>query len=62
MAIEFSFVVNLLVNFLVDFTVEGESNPTKDFNAIANRYVKGEFKRDIFAIIPFQFLVLEKNR
>jgi hypothetical protein len=53
MAIEISFLINVFVNFLVDFKVEGESNPTRDFNAIANRYVKGEFKRDLIALIPF---------
>ena len=53
MWIEFSFVVNVFISFLTDFIVEGESKPTRDFNLIANRYVKGEFKFDIIALIPF---------
>jgi hypothetical protein len=61
-AIETSFVINVAIKFLLDFTIEGESNPTRSFNAIANRYVKGELKRDIFALIPFQYLELDKHR
>ena len=51
--IEGSFLLNIVITFLVDYKDEGDPIPVRDFNKIANRYLYGDFALDIFTLIPF---------
>lgn len=61
MFVECSFCIQMIANFLTDFTVEGENYPTRDFNKIAKNYIKNDFLVDFIALLPFQLIHMENH-
>ena len=45
-------MIAMVIEFITDYTEEGEDAPTKDFGKIVRRYLKGSFAMDFIPIIP----------
>ena len=52
LAIEAFFLIAMIVEFITDYTEEGEDAPTRDIAKIVRRYLKGSFAMDFIPIIP----------
>ena len=55
---EIFFVVSLLMNFFVEYKIEGQVQPIRDLQKIAMNYIQGYFFFDLIPVIPFQLLDL----
>ena len=55
---EVIFFMTLCFNFLVDFQVDGEPKPVRDYKRIAQRYLSGNFIIDFIPIVPLYMLPL----
>ena len=51
-ALELTFLFNMIVNFLVDFVPPGENESEKSLSVIAERYFKNDFVRDLVPLLP----------
>lgn len=47
------FLIDIALKFLVSFTKDGETIPTKDLSKIAQRYLRKGFIFDFIPLIPF---------
>ena len=50
---EVSFAVNLCVQFITDYQIDGDKKPITDFKKIAMNYIDGDFWLDFLPLIPF---------
>lgn len=63
--IEFIFLIDFMMTFFVDYKdqMKNHEHVIRDHEKIATRYIQnGSFKIDILALLPVQWLVLERNR
>jgi len=56
------FTIAIFLNFLTEFTIDGETVPCRDINKIVVRYFKSSFLIDLIAWIPFHFLAGKDDR
>ena len=47
------FFIDIVRNFLTEYTKDGETVPCRDLKKIAVRYIKNGFKMDLICWIPF---------
>ena len=59
---EFIFVMDMIVQFLLEFKPEDQYNTVRDLTEIAKRYIKGRFFIDLMALIPFIYLFDNERR
>lgn len=50
---DFIFLVDIVLNFLLEFVSEEKTRPVRDITKIATRYFKDTFVLDVLAIFPF---------
>ena len=63
MVFEGTFLVDIIVNFLLTYEVEGSGHHMeRDLAKIASNYFWGTFKNDLFPLLPLQFIDLNKGR
>ena len=51
------FLVAMLIEFITDYTEEGDEAPTRDFHKIVKRYLKDGFVLDFIPLFPIQSLL-----
>ena len=51
------FAVAMIVEFITDYTDEGNEAPTRDFHKIAKRYLKDGFVLDFIPLFPLQSIL-----
>ena len=54
---EIFFLISMYSNFMTDYLPEGSSEPVRDLQKIAIRYLKGDFFMQFLALIPFTFFI-----
>ena len=59
---ETMFLIDLILNFFVEYQPEDSKYPVRDMSKIAVHYLQGEFKMDAIPLIPFQFMTMKNNR
>lgn len=59
---ETMFLIDLILNFFVEYQPEDSKHPVRDMSKIAVHYLQGEFKMDAIPLIPFQFMTMKNNR
>ena len=52
LAIEIFFLVAMIIEFITDYTEEGDEVPTKDLHKIVKRYLKNGFILDFIPLFP----------
>jgi len=48
------FVFAMVIEFITDYTEEGDEVPTRDFSKIVRRYLKHGFVMDFIPLFPIQ--------
>jgi len=51
------FTITIIVNFITDYTPQGETQPVRNLEKIAKRYLRGNFMYDFVAWFPFHWLL-----
>ena len=59
---ELIFFLDIILQFLLEFTSETSSIPVRDLEKIAWNYIYNGFVTDFIAIIPLQIIQLKNNR
>lgn len=54
--IEILFLIDMLLEFILEYTDEQTNQPVRNISAIALRYAKGDMKYDLLPLIPFNSL------
>ena len=49
-------LIDLMLNFFVEYQPEDTLKRERDFAAIARRYIKGQFFIDLLALFPFVYI------
>ena len=49
-------MIDMALQFFLEYTPEGIAIPESDLKKISWNYLTGQFKLDMLALIPFQFL------
>jgi hypothetical protein len=55
-SIEAVMLLDIILQFLIEFQPEDTLKRERDLTAIARRYIKGEFIIDILALFPFVYI------
>ena len=55
-------MIDMALQFFLEYTPEGVAIPESDLKKISWHYLNGDFKLDMLALIPFQFLQMKNNR
>jgi len=50
---EFCFLIDIFINFFIEFKSEEKLTPIRDIGKIAERYLKGNFLLDLISFFPF---------
>ena len=58
---EVIFVVDMIVQFTLEFKPEDQYNTVRDLTEIAKRYLRGRFLIDFIALIPLQYMFVTKH-
>jgi len=53
---EIAMLIDLMLNFFVEYQPEDTLKRERDFAAIARRYIKGQFFIDLLALFPFVYI------
>lgn len=59
---ELIFLIHMLLQFLVEFTPEGNKVPITDLSKISMNYINGDFVWDFIPIIPVYVVPMDRNR
>lgn len=54
---EFCFLIDVIINFFIEFKSEEKLQPVRDFGMIAERYLKGAFLLDVISFFPFILII-----
>ena len=57
MVLEIFFALNIIKNFMTDFTQENSHKPNRHLTQIFNHYFLGGFMLDFIAFFPFSFIL-----
>jgi hypothetical protein len=52
----------MILQFFLEYCPEGIVTPETDLRKIAYHYLNGDFKLDMVALLPLQFLDMKNNR
>ena len=55
------FTIDIAVNFLTEYRDVGETQPIRQFEKIAQRYIQGEFLLDLVAWFPIHYIIDRKD-
>jgi len=58
---EVIFILDMGVQFILEYKPEDQYNKVRDLTKIAKRYIKTRFLLDLIAIIPFSSMLSETN-
>ena len=58
MLAEFCFLLDIIVNFFIEYKSEEKLQPIRDIAKIAERYLKGTFLLDLISFFPFIPIVI----
>lgn len=56
------FLISMISNFFVEFTVSSSGTPCRDLKLIALNYLKNDFKMDFIALLPLQMIPMKNKR
>lgn len=60
---ELLFLIGMCINFVKQYTPDGETIPVKNLSKISMNYIKkGSFKTDFICLFPFPFLLQQGDK
>ena len=58
--IEFSFLIEVFLNFFKEYIPIGSNKPVNEFTKVSGHYLSTNFIFDVFIIIPLQLIQIKK--
>ena len=59
---ELFFLFMMIINFITDFTRQGENKPVRNLHQISMRYLKGDFLMDLIPLLPLTLIVTKEHK